>query len=131
METLPNSAATVTEPNASGSEPDRGAVDSTGDDRPILESRRRRLGAYLRHNGERICRDALAVGAWALVMTTWAQGLGLPRWLCYLVAFAGVVGYTRVTSSWRRPYGSADDPGARSAVDRPGRSLQEPKQRNE
>ena len=113
----------MTEPNVSPTETDRIDVDTdadaTGDDRSIIESRRRRLCAYLRHNGERICRDAIVLSTWALVMAVWAQGLGLPRWLCYLVTFAGVVAYTRVTSPWRRPYGSPDDLEATAAV--PGR----------
>uniref|UniRef100_A0A8A2VLE6 DUF8119 domain-containing protein n=1 Tax=Haloterrigena alkaliphila TaxID=2816475 RepID=A0A8A2VLE6_9EURY len=80
-----------------------------GDDRPVLESRRRRLTAYLRHNGERICRDAAVLTTWALLMTIWVQGYGLPRWLCYVVTFVGVVGYTHVTSPWSRPYVSPEE----------------------
>ncbi|WP_245550042.1 hypothetical protein [Halopiger xanaduensis] len=79
------------------------------DSRPIVASRRRRLLAYLRHNGERICRDVVVLGAWALVATVWIHAFGLPRWLCYAATFAGVVGYTRVTSPWSRPYVSPDD----------------------
>ena len=102
-------------------------ADAARDDRPVLESRRGRLGAYLRHNGERICRDAVVLATWALVTTTWIQGVGVPRWLCYLVTFVGVVGYTRATSPWSRPYASPDDLEAPTD----GRRLQEPEQRNE
>ena len=100
------------------------------DDRPVLESRRRRLRAYLRHNGERICRDAVVLASWALVMVLWIQGFGVPRWLCYLATFVGVVGYTQVTSPWVRPYTSPDDLESVSADGR-GRRLQESKQRHE
>lgn len=84
-------------------------ADAAGDDRPVLESRRRRLRAYLRHNGERICRDTAVVLTWALVMTIAFQGLGLPRWIQYLGTFVGVVVYTRATMPWSRPYTSPDD----------------------
>lgn len=108
MRPLPNTAATVskTEPTPETTSPN---VDPSGDERPVLESRRRRASAYLRHNGERICRDAAMLVAWALLTTIWMKGFGLPRWLCYLVAFVGVVGYTQVTSPWVRPYMSPDD----------------------
>ena len=127
--TEPNVSPIETDRPGPGGDPDSDA-DATGVDRPIIESRRRRLRAYLRHNGERICRDVVALSAWALVMAVWAQGLGLPRWLCYLLTFAGIVGYTRVTSPWRRPYGSPDDLEATAAAGR-GRRLQEPEQRHE
>ncbi|MFC6767342.1 hypothetical protein [Natrinema soli] len=109
-------------------ESNRDVAESGRDDRPLLESRRRRLIAYCRHNGERICRDTAVLVAWALVMTTWIQGFGLPRWLCYVVTFVGVVGYTQATTSWTRPYVSPDDFGGQSAD---GRPLQEPEQRHE
>ncbi|PSP60417.1 hypothetical protein BRC73_02245 [Halobacteriales archaeon QH_7_66_37] len=32
------------------------------------------------------------------------QWFALPWWLLYVVVFVGVVVYTRVTPSWRRPY---------------------------
>lgn len=96
-----------TEPLQPGTE--RADADPADDDRPVLESRCRRLGAYLRHNGERICRDTIVLASWALVMTIWIQGFGVPRWLCYLATFVGVVGYTQVTSPWVRPYVSPDD----------------------
>lgn len=91
------------------SDADRDATDDGGDDRPLLESRWRRLVAYCRHNGERICRDTAVLIAWAVVMTIWIRGFGLPRWACYVVTFVGVVGYTSATTPWSRPYRSPDD----------------------
>ncbi|QSX01143.2 hypothetical protein [Haloterrigena alkaliphila] len=99
----------MTETKTTHSRTDRDAATTVGDDRPVLESRRRRLTAYLRHNGERICRDAAVLTTWALLMTIWVQGYGLPRWLCYVVTFVGVVGYTHVTSPWSRPYVSPEE----------------------
>ncbi|SEP98739.1 hypothetical protein [Natrinema salaciae] len=92
---------------------DRDAATPHRDDRPVLESRRRRLVAYCRHNGERICRDTAVLVAWALVMTIWIRGFGVPRWLCYVVTFVGVVAYTQATTPWSRPYVSPDDFDAR------------------
>lgn len=88
---------------------DDDAVAARADDRPVLESRRQRLRAYLRHNGERICRDTAVVLTWALAMTIVFPELGLPRWIQYLVTFVGVVVYTRATVPWSRPYTSPDD----------------------
>ncbi|QLK26419.1 hypothetical protein HYG81_02025 [Natrinema zhouii] len=90
---------------------DRDGAKSSRDDGPLLESRRHRLIAYCRHNGERICRDTAVLVTWALVMTVWIRGFGLPGWLCYVVTFVGVVGYTQATTSWTRPYVSPDDFG--------------------
>ncbi|QRV13439.1 hypothetical protein [Haloterrigena salifodinae] len=116
-----------TESLQSGTE--RADAAPVNDDRPVLESRRRRLRAYLRHNAERICRDAVVLAGWALVMVLWIQDFGVPRWLCYLATFVGVVGYTQVTAPWVRPYTSPDDLESRPAEGR-GR-LQESKQRHE
>ncbi|WP_436345447.1 hypothetical protein [Natronorubrum sp. FCH18a] len=107
---------TRTEPHRSGT--DCGDAETAHDDRPVLESRRHRLSAYLRYNGERICRDTVVLVTWALVMTIWIQGNGLPRWACYVVTFVGVVGYTQMTAPWSRPYASVDDFESTSADDR-------------
>ncbi len=96
----------------------RDVAETGHDDRPVLESRRRRLAAYLRHNGERICRDTAVLATWALVMTVWVQGMGVPRWMCYTVTFVGVVGYTRVTPPWSRPYTSPEEFESTPADDR-------------
>lgn len=126
---LPNTTATVTHENTR--EADRGGaardVAAAADDRPVLESRRRRLRAYLRHNGERICRDTAVALTWALAMTLVAQELGLPRWVQYFLTFVGVVIYTRATTPWSRPYTSPDDLESAATAGR----LQEPEQRHE
>ncbi|WP_049920892.1 hypothetical protein [Halopiger djelfimassiliensis] len=84
---------------------------AASDGRPVIEARRDRLRAYLRHNGERICRDAIVLGSWALVMTSWFQwtGPGFSRWMYYAVTFVGIVGYAQLTSPWTRPYRSPGD----------------------
>ena len=84
----------------------RGAGERSGreSDPPAVESRRERLLAYLRHNWSRIVVDAAVLAAWLLVTTLVFQWFALPWWLLYVVVFVGVVVYTRVTPSWRRPY---------------------------
>ncbi|PSP87692.1 hypothetical protein BRC87_11235 [Halobacteriales archaeon QS_4_66_20] len=60
--------------------------------------------AYLHHNWSRIVTDAAILATWLLVTTLVFQWFALPWWLLYVVVFVGVVVYTRVTPSWRRPY---------------------------
>lgn len=78
------------------------------EERPELQSRWRRLVAYLRYNSEQIVVDVAILSAWTLASATVFQLLGLPRWLHYLVLFLGVVAYSRLTPTWRRPYESPD-----------------------
>lgn len=75
---------------------------------PTIESRPRRLVAYLRHNSGRIIVDSAVLAAWVLVTTTVFGWLGFPTWLLYVVLFLGVIAYDRVTPSWERPYQSPD-----------------------
>jgi 1,4-dihydroxy-2-naphthoate octaprenyltransferase len=94
------------DPDDSGADaraPDVGTVEAESD-APVVESRRERLLAYLRHNWSRIVVDAAVLAAWLLVTTLVFQWFALPWWLLYVVVFVGVVVYTRVTPSWRRPY---------------------------
>jgi uncharacterized membrane protein len=82
--------------------------DTADQDHPVIESRRRRLVAYLRHNWSQMVVDAAILAAWLLVTTAAFQWLALPRWLLYVVVFVGVVAYARVTPTWKRPYRSPD-----------------------
>ena len=94
------------DPDDSGADaraPDVGTVEAESD-APVVESRRERLLAYLRHNWSRIVVDAAILATWLLVTTLVFQWFALPWWLLYVVVFVGVVVYTRVTPSWRRPY---------------------------
>lgn len=77
-------------------------------DRPRIDSRTRRLVAYLRHNRSRIAVDAALLAAWVLATSTAFDILELPSWLLYVVLFVGVVVYTRITPTWERPYQSPD-----------------------
>lgn len=77
-------------------------------DQPRVDSRRRRLVAYLRHNSERIVVDVAVLTAWLFATTTVFEWLALPRWLLYIVLFVGVVVYSRITPTWERPYRSPD-----------------------
>lgn len=117
----------MTEVKTDRSGADDGAA-APADECPVLESRRRRLRAYLRHNAGRIRRDTTLVLAWALLSTIAYQEVGLPRWTYYVVTFVGVVVYTRATTPWSRPYSSPDDFESPSAT---GRRLQKPKQRHD
>ena len=77
-------------------------------DRPLIESRPRRLLAYLRHNSGRMLVDAAVLLAWVLATAAVLDWLDQPRWLLYVVLFTGVVVYTRITPTWERPYRSPD-----------------------
>lgn len=76
------------------------------DDRPRIESRWRRLLAYLGHNRDQIVVDATILLAWIIVSAAVFRWLTLPQWLHYLVLFVGVAIYSRVTPNWERPYRS-------------------------
>lgn len=122
-------ATTVTDTKPARSERSRPPAEPVSDGRPVLESRRRRLSAYLRYNWERICRDAIVLGSWALLLTVGFRTAGLPPWMCYTVTFVGVVGYTRLTSTWSRPYTSPDEVESEAGSD--GRRSEKPEQRHE
>lgn len=77
-------------------------------DPPRIESRTERLVAYLRHNGSRILVDVAVLVTWLLALSTAFAWFELPTWLLYVVLFAGVVSYTRITPTWERPYRSPD-----------------------
>jgi len=82
--------------------------DSTATELPVVESRRGRLVAFLRHNWPRMVVDGAILVVWLLLTTAAFQRFALPRWLLYVVAFTGIVVYTRVTPAWRRPYRSPE-----------------------
>lgn len=75
-------------------------------ERPIIESRSRRLIAYLRHNCGQMVVDAAILLAWMIVSATLFRWLTLPPWLHYLVLFGGVAAYSKLTPGWERPYRS-------------------------
>lgn len=77
-------------------------------DLPVIESRRRRLIMYLRHNWSLMVVDAAILAAWLVVTTSVFQWFALPSWLLYLVVFVGIVVYARLTPGWQRPYRSPD-----------------------
>lgn len=77
-------------------------------ERPVIESRARRLLAYLRYNRGRIVTDASLLLVWIFVATATFDWLSQPPWLLYVVLFTGVALYTRVTPTWERPYRSPD-----------------------
>jgi len=77
-------------------------------DRPEVGSRRGRLAAYVRHNGERMVVDVAILAAWVVASAAVFGWLGVPQWLHYLVLSLGVVAYARLTRTWERPYESPD-----------------------
>lgn len=82
--------------------------DTADRDFPVIESRRERLVAYLRHNWSRMVVDAAILMAWLFVTTAVFRWLALPQWLLYVVVFVGIVVYTRISPTWQRPYRSPD-----------------------
>jgi hypothetical protein len=82
--------------------------DAPDRDYPVIELRRQRLVAYLRHNWPQMIVDAAILIAWLFAATAVFQWLALPSWLLYVVVFVGVVVYARITPTWRRPYRSPD-----------------------
>lgn len=77
-------------------------------DRPITESRTRRLLAYVRHNRIQLVVDLAILLTWIIVSVTVFRWLLLPQWLHYLVLFLGVAVYSKLTPDWERPYRSPD-----------------------
>ncbi|MCU4926529.1 hypothetical protein OB905_11125 [Halobacteria archaeon AArc-dxtr1] len=77
-------------------------------DRPLVESRYRRLVLYAKHNGGRIVADLSLLIVWVFTATAAFDWLEQPTWLLYVVLFAGVVLYSRITPTWERPYRSPD-----------------------
>lgn len=76
--------------------------------RRLVESRSRRLWLYVTHNGRRMVIDASLLIVWVSVATALLEWLEQPTWLLYVVLFAGVVLYSRITPTWERPYRSPD-----------------------
>jgi hypothetical protein len=72
--------------------------------RPDVDSRARRLVAYLRHNRDQFVVDVAVLFAWTVSSAALFQWLDLPQWLYYLVLFVGVAAYSNVTPNWERPY---------------------------
>lgn len=82
--------------------------DATDRELPVLESRRERLVAYLRHNWVQMVVDVTVLVLWLLVTTLVFDWLALPQWLLYIVVFGGIGVYTRISPTWQRPYRSPD-----------------------
>ncbi len=81
-------------------------------DHPRIETRRKRLKEYLRHNGGRILVDSAILATWIIVAVTIFEWIDYHRWLLYFMVFLGVLIYSRVTPTWERPYTSPDEPQA-------------------
>jgi hypothetical protein len=77
-------------------------------DRPSIESRPRRLLAYLRHNRDQLVVDAAVLLSWTVASAALFRWLVLPQWLHYLVLFVGIAVYSRLTPNWERPYRGPD-----------------------
>ncbi len=77
-------------------------------ERPVVDSRARRLQRYLWHNGGRMVVDASLLIVWIFVATATFNWLDQPTWLLYVVLFTGVVLYSQITPTWERPYESPD-----------------------
>jgi len=75
-------------------------------ERPVIQSRARRLLAYLSHNLDRLVVDAAVVLTWMLVSAALFRWLGLPQWSHYVVLFLGVYAYAQLSPNWERPYQS-------------------------
>lgn len=76
--------------------------------RPRVESRPRRLVAYLRHNRDQLVVDAAVLLSWIIVSAALFRWLSLPQWLHYLVLFVGIAVYSKLTPEWERPYRPED-----------------------
>lgn len=64
--------------------------------------------AVLHRNREQLVVDGAVLLTWILVTATLFRWLTLPQWLHYLVLFAGVAVYSRLTPDWERPVHSQD-----------------------
>ncbi len=78
------------------------------DEKPLIESRRSRLIAYVAHNKSRILVDALLLATWITLVTGIFTYLWLPRSIYYIALFLGVLLYSLVTHPWERPFRSPD-----------------------
>ena len=87
-------------------------------DLPRIDSRSRRLLAYLQHNWSRIVVDVALLTAWIIVVITAFEYVDYHRWLLYFVIFVGVLLYSRVTPPWERPYRSPDQTAPGTQQDR-------------
>ena len=77
-------------------------------DRSTIDSRYRRLLAYLRSNRDQIIVDTAVLLTWIIVSTAVFRRLMLPQWTHYLVLFLGIAVYAKLTPTWERPYRSPD-----------------------
>ncbi|CCQ33800.1 hypothetical protein HLRTI_001719 [Halorhabdus tiamatea SARL4B] len=80
----------------------------TDTDRPRIQSRSRRLLAYLGHNRDQLIVDATVLLTWIVVSAAVFRWLALPQWAHYLVLFVGIAVYAKLTPAWERPYRSLD-----------------------
>lgn len=71
----------------------------SGDDRSLFE----RIRTTVRHNATQLAVDILLITAWLLLGTEVLRLLGVPRWLQYVVLFAGVIVYAQLTPPWEHP----------------------------
>lgn len=74
--------------------------------RPVIESRTRRLLAYLSHNRDQLLVDAAVVLTWMVVSAALFRWLSFPQWSHYVVLFVGIYVYARLSPDWERPYRS-------------------------
>lgn len=77
-------------------------------EKPVIDSRTRRLLAYLRSNRDQLIVDAAVLLAWVVASSVAFGRLSLPQWAYYLLVFAGVALYAKLTPNWERPYASTD-----------------------
>lgn len=52
--------------------------------------------------------DILVIGAWVILNWSVFSWFSLPTWALYVIIFAGVIVYSRITPTWERPYRSPD-----------------------
>lgn len=76
--------------------------------RPIIESRIKRLITYVQHNRVQLIVDTAILLTWIIVSVAVFRWLLLPQWLYYLVLFFGIAVYSKLTPNWERPYRSPD-----------------------
>ena len=58
---------------------------------------------FINRNREQIVVDLAIMLAWIVGSTALFHWLSIYQWLHYLVLFAGVAIYTRLTPAWERP----------------------------
>lgn len=71
---------------------------------PVIESRTRRVVAYLSHNRDQLVVDAAVVLVWMIVSAALFRQFGFPQWSHYVVLFVGLYAYARTSPDWERPY---------------------------